>query len=222
VKFEAIIFDLDGTIIDTSHIWHTATKQLLITKGAAYSDQLHDELNKSIHGLALDKVCALIKDQFQWNESLEQIIAEKKRIADNLYREKITFIPGFLEFYDSLHTYGLKKAVATNADTETVLLVNQAVELDKYFGSHVYNIAHVNNICKPDPAVYIYAAKQLDVDPRNCLVIEDSAHGIRAAQAAGMFCIGINTSHSYTQVQHAHKIVNTYQEIVLADLLDKI
>lgn len=216
MKLKALIFDLDGTIVDTSHIWHTATKKLLIAKGTNYSEALHDELNTVIHGLALDKVCAIIKDRFSWADPLEHIISEKRKIAADLYHEKISFIHGFQDFHTQVLGKSLKTGVATNADDHTLTAIKKAVKLENFFGKHIYNISCVNNICKPDPAIYLYTAKQLGIDPENCLVIEDSAHGIHAAQAAGMRCIGINTSGSYIQVKDAHHIVNSYHEIDLS------
>ena len=95
----------------------------------------------------------------------------------------------------------------------------KALPIEQLFGQHIYNITHVNNLGKPRPDIFLHAAKQLDIDPIACIVIEDSAHGIKAAKAAGMFCIGINTHGNPDQLKEADLIINGYHEIDLIELI---
>ena len=85
----------------------------------------------------------------------------------------------------------------------------------------MYTISHVNNKGKPDPAVYLHAANKIDENPQHCIAIEDSAHGIKAAQDAGMFCIGFNGANLAQQVKNAHLIVRAFHEIDLHALVQK-
>lgn len=220
-NYQAIIFDMDGTIIDTEVIWQQATQDVIEKRGIIYTPEIHTELEKHIHGLALHKSCAFIKDMFQFEESLEVLMQEKGQRAIDLYKVKVRFIEGFETFIKQVHAEKLKTAIATNADNETVAATNEKLALQNYFGRHIYTVNHVDFICKPHPALYLHAAGQLEVDPIHCLAIEDSAHGIKAAKAAGMTCVGINTSKNPSFLKESDFIINAYSELDLKRLLKK-
>ena len=221
MSIKAIIFDMDGTIIDTEHIWEKATQDLIVSKGVAYTPDLHEELRKSLHGMAMPKSIQLIKDVAQLTDSVEDLMKEKNIIADNLFCKGVRFIQGFEQFHALAQQKNLKTAIATNAGDNTLLLVDKTLNLRQFFGEHMYGISAVNYLCKPDPAIYLHAAEKLGVDPKECIAIEDSARGIEAAKSAGMFCIGINTSKNKTAIETSHHMVDFYHEIELQILLAK-
>ena len=219
MKFKAIIFDMDGTIVDTEHLWLEASHAIIANRGKCLTMQEKELLEKQLHGSGLPKACQLLKDITQSEESLEIIMKEKLSIANKLYETGICFIPGFPDFIQKIAKYQLKVAIATNATIDTLEITNKSLNLSKYFGTHLYSMNHVNNICKPSPILFLHAAQQLGVKPSECIVIEDSAHGIMAAKAAGMFCIGINTSKQPEQIKNADLKINGYQDIDLEKLL---
>lgn len=100
-------------------------------------------------------------------------------------------------------------------------ITNETLQLDNFFGEHIYNISHVNNKYKPHPDLYLYAAQRLGIPPEECIAIEDSTHGVNAAVSAGMFCIGINTGNDKYALRHAQMIVDNYNQIDLENLLYK-
>jgi len=210
----AIIFDMDGTIVQTESIWKEASDIILSKSPLNLTPQTLQEFHSQAHGLAMKETCTLIKEYGKFVQPVEEIMNEKKRLAKELYAKGITFVPGFPEFHQKISH--LKTGVATNADQYTLDTTARVMNLSQFFGAHLYSIASVDNRCKPLPDIYLYAAQKLQVSPHQCLAIEDSAHGIAAAKAAGMLCIGINTSGDIDQLKHADYIIHSYDTVDLS------
>lgn len=220
MRYKAIIFDMDGTIVHTEHLWAQATCKVFENRGHQLTELQKDTLTKQFIGSGLPHSCQIIKDMLGTPDSIEVIMKEKLALADQLYEQGIAFIDGFVEFHQKIVAIPLKVGVATNATLHTVQLTECSLNLSSYFGQHVYTINHVENRGKPNPAIYLYAAAQLGIAPEECIAIEDSAHGITAAKAAGMLCIGINTSQRPEQIKEAHIQVDRYDQINLEILIN--
>ena len=219
MKYKAIIFDMDGTIIDSSDIWDKATHEFIANKGITLRPEEHAELRKELHGLQMDKSCKLIKDTIGLHEELHHLIDEQTKIASRLFEKEVKFIDGFLDFYSKVTQQNIKRALATNADDHTLHISKKTLGLENLFGKHIYNVTHVGNKGKPDPALFLYAAKQLEVDPEYCIVFEDSTHGVKAAKSAGMFCIGVNFENNADHVKESDHVIDGYHKVDLSDLL---
>ncbi|MBJ7449524.1 MAG: HAD family phosphatase [Parachlamydiales bacterium] len=213
MHYDAIIFDLDGTIINTEHLWQQATMELILNHHKPYTKSLQSQLAHDLRGKFLGPSIEHVKKLTGIDVDSAILGREKLAIFTRLLAGSVEFIPGFVAFYEKIQGKGLKLAIATNSDDICVLNVTQSLHLDKYFQSHIYHVQHVNGIGKPSPDIYLHAAKQLGVEPSRCLVIEDSATGISAGLAAGMTVIGINTGKNLEQLKKAHHIVETYGAI---------
>jgi beta-phosphoglucomutase len=219
MKYKAVIFDMDGTIVDTEKLWTEANKILLERRGIYYSGELKDTISQKVRGLATHKSCGIIKEVACLTDHIDDLVKEKSEIAHSLYQHGISFIDGFEFFHGSVIQHNLKTGIATNADAATLNRTITALQLERFFGVHMYGISEVGYECKPHPAIYLYTASKLGVDPKECIAIEDSAYGVAAAQGAGMYCIGITTSSSYGEVKNSDYIVKSYHEIDLKKLL---
>lgn len=220
--YKAVIFDMDGTIVDTEKVWERATCDLLERKKVPCTPELLSLIRHNIQGLDVTKSCTFIKNLTGMTEPVSVIQDEKEAIAHGLYEEGIRFITGFVEFHAELRARGIKTAIATNAHDLTIHLTQNALNIRHFFGEHMYGIDNVAGIGKPSPDVYLHAAKKIDIDPVLCVGIEDSAHGIAAVKNAGMFCIGINTACKPEQVACADYIVESYAQIDIDMLFEKM
>lgn len=222
MNYKAIIFDMDGTIISTEMIWQIATQNILDIYVPHLDQEKKDEIKTYLIGLALYESCKYIQKHALTEVSVDEIREEKARQAHALYNSHgLTFIPFFPEFHEKVKGLNLKTAIATNATDETVRKTLTMLPLKDYFAEHIYHIDMVNRVCKPNPDIFLHAAKNIAVDPEHCIVIEDSVHGIKAAKAAGMYCIAINTGNNRHLLHEADEIVDCYTEINLEKLLYK-
>ncbi len=154
MKYKAIIFDMDGTIIDSEPIWQHVIQELLARRGIQLSQEQQQVLQSKTTGLSLFQTCQLLKETMQLNDNLPQLIQEKQEISMRLLKQKVRFIDGFISFHKKVATYKLKTALATNAQQAMLRNVNNALNLQQFFGKHMYSISDVNNCAKPDPALY--------------------------------------------------------------------
>lgn len=212
---------MDGTIIETDHIWQQAVKEMITHRGITLTDEMENDIHSQTRGLHLEKSCTLLKELFNLTEDLKALMAEKSQRANNLYPNHARMIHGFTDFHKKALNHTLKTGLATNADDDTLHVSKKIFDLEKYFGQHLYNLSHVNFKGKPEPDIFLYAADKLEVNPKECIVIEDSAHGVKAAKDAGMFCIGINTAQNREFVKESHHIIEKYDDIDLIKLLKK-
>lgn len=220
-RFHAIIFDMDGTTIDTDHLWKSANGPILDSHAPHLTVDEKDAIIATFPNLTIYEIWKLIHNTCSVEISPAQIIDENINHLHTLYeQQEISFIPNFFNFHEKVTTLGLKTAIASNSQQKTIDVIVKTVPLHNYFGEHIYNADHVNKVYKPEPDIYLHAAKMLGIEPKNCIAIEDSGSGIKAAKAAGMYCIGINTGKNRALLHQADEIVDCYTQIDLHKLLE--
>ena len=179
----AVIFDFDGTIIDTETAQYESVNAEFQRHGVTYDL----ELFKSGIGGA---------DHRHWTEVLQGLVGpiddlaavQERRLKANYQRvESVELRPGVLEVIEMTERAGLPLSVASSSPSSLVEHHLEARDLRRRF-ANVSTRDFVEH-AKPWPDVFLHAAEQLDVEPRECVVIEDSANGVTAAKAAGMTCV---------------------------------
>lgn len=211
-KIKAVIFDMDGTIIKTEHYWDEATKQILFNRGIKDFSDEQNKLLISLSGIGLTKSAQILKQEFKLVDCVETLVEESKQTACKLFESGVDFIDGFETFHKKLQLHLIKTSVATNADLKSLNLLNKQMNLSKFFGSNIYSVESIGNKAKPNPDIFLHAAKKLNVEPHECIVFEDSLFGFQAAKAAGMKCIAIKNSINQKNLDLAHHAIDSYHE----------
>lgn len=211
-KIKAIIFDMDGTIIKTEQIWENVTINTL--KFCGIKELTLDQKNfiKTLSGVGLSNSTRLLKEQFDLTHSLQEIHDKKIELAEECFEKQIEFVEGFVEFHNKLKQNMIPTSIATNADPSSLKKISQILSLDNFFGQNMYCVADVNNIPKPDPALFLHSASKLGAKPEDCVVFEDSIVGFNAANAAGMKCIGIKNDINQQYLDRVNDLIENYNQ----------
>ena len=207
---KAIIFDMDGVLVDSEPFHVEIEKRMFKKMGLNITDEEH----AGYMGIATDVMWAQIikKRKLQWdvNEMTQLTINESKPFFNSL--EKIEPMTGIKDLLNKITEWKIPIAVASSSDPETIRIILQKSGLEKYF-SHAISSLEVGK-SKPEPDVFIHAAKLLGAKPENCLVIEDSKNGIKAAKAAGMYCVAYSGLAAENQDQsQADLVIDDYSSL---------
>jgi len=178
--FSAIIFDLDGTLIDSMNIWHECDTHFLKRRGIALPPDLFDNLtSNNINDLAV-----YFKERFALPDSIDDIINEWIAFVSHAYENTIAMKPFAIEILQYLNEAGYTLALGTSNERSLAQGILQRYNLLDYFKTIVVGCDCQNG--KPAPDIFLLIANNLQVDPQDCLVIEDSLLGVQAAKNAGM------------------------------------
>lgn len=209
---KAVIWDMDGVIVDTAACHLQAWQRLWAEQGVAFTaeqfrrtfGQRTTEIIRGILGpdVPAEEVCALGE--------------RKEAYCRELLRRQLHVLPGVRELLAALEQAGFRQALASSAPRQNVELILEALDVGRYF-SAVVSEADVT-LGKPNPQIFLLAATRLGVEPRRCLVIEDAVAGVQAAKSAGMRCLAVTTTHPGARLAAADRIVQSLAEVGVADI----
>jgi beta-phosphoglucomutase len=208
---KAILFDMDGVIVDTEPLHSKAYYQMFDAVNIDVSDQLY----ASFTGQSTISICRKLCKHFSLFETPETLVALKRKFFKKIFEtdKDLHLIDGVLELIKDYHNNGLTLVLASSASMTTINNVFTRFNLDQYF------IAKLSGAdlkaSKPHPEIFIKAAESSGYKKTECLVIEDSTNGIKAAKAADIFCIGFKSPHSKNQdYNKADLIISDFSEII--------
>lgn len=186
----AVIYDLDGTLVDSEPLWYAAESELIAARGEVYRDEVRD----SLVGLRLDGCIRIIREAYSLSESASELREELLHRMTNQVRRSLTAREGAEALLAAVHRLPLATAIASSSPLSFIEDVVQNRGWDEaYFPRGRQCLFSADDVAegKPAPDVYLAAASTLNVDPQQCLAIEDSTTGARAAVAAGMVCFAV-------------------------------
>jgi beta-phosphoglucomutase-like phosphatase (HAD superfamily) len=211
---DTIIFDLEGVIIDTPRLWDKSQKIFLEKKGVEYDRSV---LKTLLTGKSLSEGVEIMKTMYNLEESLVELEKERRSVIDELFAGEINFILGFKDFFQKIKD-NYKTCIASSLDKALFAEADRKLNISKMFGGQTFFIEDVGNISKPNPEIFLHSAKKLGSRPEQCIVIEDSPNGLKAAKAANMKSIGLLTTFDKSELGQADVLVNSYEEINLKDI----
>ncbi len=181
---DAVVFDLDGVIVDSEHVWNEARETLARERGGRW----HDDAQQDMMGMSSLEWSRYMHDVIGLPESPGEISTEVVRRLAAIYRQELPLIPGAVEAVERLASRW-PLGLASSSNRELIDLVLELADLDRWFRATVSSEEVRRG--KPAPDVYLEAARRLGVSPRRCTAVEDSRNGILSARAAGMRVVAI-------------------------------
>lgn len=205
-NIKAVLFDLDGTLVDSMWMWEDIDIEYL----GRYGYELPPELQKDIEGMSLSETAVYFKERFSIPESLEEIKSTWMDMARDKYTNKVPLKPGAREFLVWLRQQGIRTGIASSNGIELVETVLKAQGIQEYLES-VHTCCEVPK-GKPAPDIYLLVAKTLGVKPEECLVFEDVPMGILAGKNAGMRVCAVEDTFSANQREEKKELADYYIE----------
>ncbi len=216
-KVEALIFDMDGTMVD-SMPWHAkAWVEYGVRKGLAID--VPDFMRRTTGRTAFECACELMGREVTEAESAE-ITHEKESIYRELFGAQFREVAGFSAFARTAAGRGLKIAVGTAGDKHNIAFTLSNLRLDPHPQAIVSGDEGLPG--KPEPAIFLEAARRIGVAPSRCVVFEDAPFGIEAARRGGMMAVAVCTTHSAAELAGPHVIaaVRDYNELANSNFLE--
>lgn len=195
---QLVIFDMDGLLIDSEPYWKIAEKEVFGKLGL----NLTDVLLRQVMGFRLSEVVRHWYHYQPWpNPNFEQTERDVLNCVKQLIQQHANAMPGVYEVLTHCKNKNYKIALASSSAMELIDVVIDKLNIRHYFD--VVWSAQFEEYGKPHPAIFLSVAKQLNIEPKHCVVFEDAINGVIAAKAARMYCIAIPEEVSYNDPRFA-------------------
>ena len=205
-EFEAVIFDLDGSLVDSMWMWKAIDVEYL----AGHGIEAPATLQKDIGGRSFVETAIYFKERFNLSDSIEKIGDDWNKMAWDKYTHEVPLKDGVAKLLDKCVQNGIKLGIASSNSTELIEQVLSSHGIMDKFQSIKSGTQVLKG--KPAPDIYLTVADELFVEPSRCLVFEDLVDGIRAAKNAGMTVVAVSDDYSRHSDDLKRELADDYIE----------
>lgn len=216
---KAVLFDMDGVIVDTEPLHRKAYHQMFDEVNINVSNELYD----SFTGQATLPICQRLVDEFNLNLEPQELVSLKRKHFKYLFEndDSLQLIDGVLDLIKNYYSNGVTLVLASSASMPNINRVFERFDLNQYFIAK-FSGADLK-ASKPHPEIFEKAAEASGFSRSECMVIEDSTNGIKAALSAGIFCVAFKSPHSTNQnYTLANLVIDDFKEIVFEKAKDLV
>ena len=203
-ELEAVIFDLDGSLVDSMWMWKKIDMEYLERFGISLPENLQQE----IEGMSFVETAGYFKEHFQIPDSIEEIGETWNRMAWDKYMYEVPLKPGVMDFLHTCRSHRIKLGIASSNSSALIMNVLKAHHITDFFDCIKSGTDVIKG--KPAPDIYLHVAKELNVNPQKCLVFEDITQGILAGKSAGMKVCAVEDAYSSEQWEEKIRLADLY------------
>ncbi len=207
---KGIIFDADGTIIDSMKIWDELGKRYLLKMGIRADSELSDIL----YDMSLEESGRYLKARYQISDSVEKIISDLLELIKDFYKNVVCEKPGLSAFLNKMKERRVPMGIATSGNRELLQYALKKIGILEYF--NVILTCDELETSKKEPYIYLETAKKIGTNPCETAVFEDAVHGIKTAGKAGFITVGVRDESSE---KYREEIIKT-ADIYITDFYD--
>ncbi len=212
-KYKALIFDLNGTMINDMEYHLDGWYKTLNSLGANLD---RETMRGHMYGKSAELLIRIFGNERFTQQQMDELSLEKEKQYQKVFKPHLQLISGLANFLKNAKEKGLKMAIGSAAIPFNINFVIDGLSIRHYFDA----IVSADDVKdgKPDPETFLKAAKLMETDPKDCLVFEDAPKGVEAAQNAGMDCVVLTTMHSKDEFINYNNIIqftNDYKNLAV-------